>query len=169
MAIISTFAGSGLARRLADSSGTSRWQCGHQCATPSSTLALPLPGSIFTASPLNDCPLMVGTAVPTAESELPPSNLGNGSPVTVTGRFAALRWLVDALEDAPVDALVLALLPPPPPQAPATTAASTAATPTMTLRLGRDTGGLLRALYGCGSTPGRAPCSRQSPGNRSRP
>src|SRR6476646_1145915 len=158
MAIISTFAGSGLARMLADSNGTSRWQCGHQWATPSRTLALPSPGSTFTASPLNDWPLIAGTAVPTAGSDDESANRGSGSPVTVTGRFWAPRGVVDAL---------VLLPPPPPPHAPASTATSTAATPMMTfrlrmtLRLRRATGRLLSI-----SSAGPRPDQHHARGNR---
>src|SRR6476620_6662277 len=140
MAIISTDAGSGLARMLADSSGTSRWQWGHQWATPSSTFGRPFVGSIFTASPLKDWPAIVGTVIPTAASGPSVSFLGSGLPVTVTGRFCAPRGVVVALE---------LFLPPPLPHAPARTATTTTATPMrtsrvrMTLRLRLDTWGLL--------------------------
>src|SRR5581483_5225704 len=83
----STPAGTVAVRRCATISGTSRWQCGHQCATNMTSLGRP---SRVMASgvPSKPAPCTSGMGSPTAGSAPLPS-AGSGAPVICTGRVCA--------------------------------------------------------------------------------
>src|SRR4051812_37105436 len=63
------------------SRGTSRWQCGHQWATKTSSVG-PFPTE--TAAPAKSVPATTGACMPTAGSSSGSSNGGSAVPVTRT-------------------------------------------------------------------------------------
>src|SRR5262249_33682045 len=76
------------------SNGTSRWQCGHQCATNIISCGEP-GGLIVTAGPSNGLPVIVGIVMPTAGSFAGSASVGSAVPLTVTG-CTCCRPLVSA-------------------------------------------------------------------------
>src|SRR3954447_8265049 len=166
--MIFTPAGTWFVRKNCESSGTSRRQCGHQCATNSTSFGDPSLVMVIGA-PSKACPCTVGASRPTAASTLADSsNAGNGAPSTVTGRVAC--------RPASVLLTPVVFFPPPPERLLATmamAATSTTAPMAMATTGTRRSGG----AAGCALGAGRPFCdvvivppeAAKGPGRRTAP